>query len=577
MTAAPSSDLEKRLLELISGSLLATGPDFHANSDLFALGLDSMAIMQLLLLVEEEFGAAIPAESVSREHFSTVRSLARLIRQRLGAEEENAAEETGGPVPESAPAGLSPAPAPKHAAASSREKHTPFTRLPLLNCDHFVLAFDTMMRDAGLGGHVVHSFLDLAAVPDVERLRTALETVAREHPLLNAVLRRRWGVGLPEWRAAAEPRPVELLLFCEDGAPGVLRAHGADACADAEQASEDALNRPLPRADKTAWPKARFTLIERADGSCRLIFSWSHLLLDAVGAELFLRDLNALAAGDDAGRIAPVETPPPDPRHYGQRWANTTPMVNYFYGLLQKPFDCLGSRTPAPGRARFQALTFSEEESRGITERAARLCGPLVNMPFHLAVAMRAHDAVFRARGRQPASLICNVPVQRRRKGADSPIYQNHLGMFFGALAREELPTLEGAVASLLALRERWMRERLDASFEDLLHVMSPLPPRWHMKFVRWKMRGMFTSLFHSHTGAFAAGLNRFLGVPVLNACHVPALANPPGTGLFCSEKNGRLTVTLCWCEGALSDAERRVLLGQMCEDYGVPARRIGA
>lgn len=72
--------LESKLLTLVSERLLEVPPDFGVESDLFAHGLDSMAIMQFLLLIEEEFGVSIPERDLTRENFGTVRRVARLLQ-----------------------------------------------------------------------------------------------------------------------------------------------------------------------------------------------------------------------------------------------------------------------------------------------------------------------------------------------------------------------------------------------------------------------------------------------------------------------------------------------------------------
>lgn len=71
---------EDELSLMIGGGLLDVGADFSSRSDLFDLGLDSMAIMQLLILIEERFGLVLPAEAVTREHFQNVESLAKLLQ-----------------------------------------------------------------------------------------------------------------------------------------------------------------------------------------------------------------------------------------------------------------------------------------------------------------------------------------------------------------------------------------------------------------------------------------------------------------------------------------------------------------
>lgn len=73
---SPTADL---IRELIDGQLIELSPGFGSNEDLFEAGLDSMAIMQLLLMIEETFGVVIPMGEVTRENFHTTAAIARLV------------------------------------------------------------------------------------------------------------------------------------------------------------------------------------------------------------------------------------------------------------------------------------------------------------------------------------------------------------------------------------------------------------------------------------------------------------------------------------------------------------------
>lgn len=75
----PPPALEAELVTLISERLLETHPGFGVDSNLYDAGLDSMAIMQLLILIEEEYGVAIPESALTRQNFSTVRQVAGLV------------------------------------------------------------------------------------------------------------------------------------------------------------------------------------------------------------------------------------------------------------------------------------------------------------------------------------------------------------------------------------------------------------------------------------------------------------------------------------------------------------------
>ncbi len=82
--AAPDHDhaclpIHEKLLEIVSGGIIEPSPGFDVRSDLFDAGLDSLAIMQLLIRIDQEFGVRIPTHKLTRENFSTIEGLARLI------------------------------------------------------------------------------------------------------------------------------------------------------------------------------------------------------------------------------------------------------------------------------------------------------------------------------------------------------------------------------------------------------------------------------------------------------------------------------------------------------------------
>jgi len=75
------SHLEEALLGLVREKLFDGGTPMTVETDLFAAGLDSMGIMQLMILIEERFGVRVPEAAVTRDNFSTASSLAALVRR----------------------------------------------------------------------------------------------------------------------------------------------------------------------------------------------------------------------------------------------------------------------------------------------------------------------------------------------------------------------------------------------------------------------------------------------------------------------------------------------------------------
>jgi acyl carrier protein len=81
MAETPDAIAKKqaKLLGILASDILELEPEFKCTDDLFEAGLDSMAIMRLLIHVETAFGCRLPVSQVNRENFSTVQKIAALI------------------------------------------------------------------------------------------------------------------------------------------------------------------------------------------------------------------------------------------------------------------------------------------------------------------------------------------------------------------------------------------------------------------------------------------------------------------------------------------------------------------
>ncbi len=66
---------------LLENDILGTEDKINADSNLFTLGLDSLALMQLLLHLENRFDVSIPTANLSSSHFSTPIRLADWLCQ----------------------------------------------------------------------------------------------------------------------------------------------------------------------------------------------------------------------------------------------------------------------------------------------------------------------------------------------------------------------------------------------------------------------------------------------------------------------------------------------------------------
>ena len=91
MTAADMTDLKRKLKELLIERLKfedMTPEDIGDEEPLFAggLGLDSIDALEIVVMLESEFGMKVKNEASARDHFRSISSLAAYVEQKLARE-----------------------------------------------------------------------------------------------------------------------------------------------------------------------------------------------------------------------------------------------------------------------------------------------------------------------------------------------------------------------------------------------------------------------------------------------------------------------------------------------------------
>lgn len=81
------SDVLARLLRLISTDILGNGSNRRLGPDTpllsFGLDLDSVAVLELLMAIETEFGVRFEGSDLSVELFKTIGTLAEAIERKM--------------------------------------------------------------------------------------------------------------------------------------------------------------------------------------------------------------------------------------------------------------------------------------------------------------------------------------------------------------------------------------------------------------------------------------------------------------------------------------------------------------
>jgi acyl carrier protein len=79
--------MEQRIKNLILQRILTCKENLSETVRLREQGFTSLMFVELILMLEEEFGMEIPDEDLTLEHFSSIRKIAEYIQSRIPSTE----------------------------------------------------------------------------------------------------------------------------------------------------------------------------------------------------------------------------------------------------------------------------------------------------------------------------------------------------------------------------------------------------------------------------------------------------------------------------------------------------------
>jgi hypothetical protein len=417
--------------------------------------------------------------------------------------------------------------------------------------DCFMHGQDRRMRSVGLPGNICHAIHRLEPGFNTALLR---ERIAKS-PLIDWLTRvhitRPLRLLSPVWQAEAQPG-----AFFEE-------LNGADF----NQFGNVTLPQELARHDLHAarGPAIALTLSKHADGSSQLVFSWNHSILDARGADLFLRHL----FGSDTQNGTPGVEHLINLNHkrhtLADWWRNVNTArgsVNWLNASGREPlFSLLPKRRPAgPRRNRFDVIAFSEQERACIEARCEKVNAGFRRSHFYLAASVRAVHAVAQARGNKTGAYLVPTPHDTRRRGANGPIFSNHLSILFHRIE----PHQAGSISSIMPELGNQMTDQIRTRFPECcmaaLDMFKPLPLAFFVHHLGKPTRGKFATFCFSDSGEALAGATHILGTKIREVTHLVPAWRPPGLTVVFLSFNGQLSALLSSVDDCLSSAEVQIM-----------------
>jgi hypothetical protein len=441
------------------------------------------------------------------------------------------------------------------------------TLVPLTGADCFLRAFDGEVRRLTGASHLSQLVLRLGPGFDPERLRGELAAAVADAPILRAPIRRPRPFAVPVYDlAAAASAPMPRVEIAKDGAA----ARDASGARPIPPLFFDRLNdeRAIRRGELL-----RFDVVPYEGGAAGtdLAMTWLHMLFDGSGSEAFLRWLDerfagarpagSLPGGDGLGDRTP-------PALGAGRGRQAQAWRAHMAGIGARPPRSLAGPARRVRQAlRYELATFTPEETAAIVARAKEKAGFLTPMLYYLAASIRAHDAVFRARGVDPRSFVVPLPVNLRPKGGEAALFRTHVSMLWFHVPAETAADFDALLEALKAQRRDSIKAGLVEAGIAAMDYARFAPARLYSHMARRTFGGELCSFFFAYTDLFLPGMTSFLGAPIENAFHAPSVPASPGSGAILSIREGRLNLTHVHQAGVLTEAERALLRGRLRDD----------
>jgi len=413
--------------------------------------------------------------------------------------------------------------------------------------DYFMHGQDRRMRRVGLPGNVCCAVIRLGTGLDMERLRQRIATSPILDWLARARIIRPFPLLPPLWRTTARPRAV---LYEHNDQNG-----GTDTPWSLPQV---VVERELHAA---RGPGLAFDVVRHADGTSHLYLSWNHTLLDARGLDLVLSHLNADSATNGVPTIQDLISPKQRGWGLSGWWPNMKQAHGSVEWLRESGDEPLFSLVPSGPRPRLcrnhhRVVSFTEPETARIDTRCQQLVGGFRRSHFYLATSVRALHAVAVQRGNKDGAYLIPVPHDTRRRGANGPIFSNHLSILFYRIE----PQLAGWLGNILDELSRQLtnqiRDRFPESCMAALDMFKPLPLGYYLHHLGKPTRGKIATFCFSDSGETCAGMTELWGARILGVTHLVPSWRPPGLTVVFLRFGNRLSALLSSVDDCLSPPE---------------------
>ncbi|HXD00354.1 MAG TPA: hypothetical protein VN048_13510, partial [Verrucomicrobiae bacterium] len=211
---------------------------------------------------------------------------------------------------------------------------------------------------------------------------------------------------------------------------------------------------------------------------------------------------------------------------------------------------------PASCRNSYRVAAFTEEETARIDARCQQLNAGFRRSHVYLAASVRALHTIAERRGNKDGAYLIPVPHDTRRRGANGPIFSNHLSILFYRIEPKMAGRLQDILGELSRQMTNQIRDKFPESCMAALDMFKPLPLGFYVRHLGKPTRGKIATFCFSDSGETCAGVTELWGGRIADVTHLVPAWRPPGLTIVFLRFGRRLSAQISSVDDCLSPAE---------------------
>lgn len=426
----------------------------------------------------------------------------------------------------------------------------------LSGIDWVVGAMNHDAQQAGGSGAISQAVLEIQGHIDTQTLRNAIEKVSLRFPIIHGRVARDWLNLAPYWQYPKQSPPNHLALQT------ITLPDVTDPASDTQ--AHDAL---VTHANQKLTGKnqhLRFLLIHQGQSRTHLGMVFDHRLLDAYGAEAFLRLIN-LAWQDKLEEVASQISPtyPAQLDHWLRRFKSGKVLTGLFHEIKTRSVAALAMPEKGEKRSvKFVHEQLTVEQSEAFSKIAADEIRVPIILPAAAARAMDAMRQTFPTFPLPGDHLLLFTSVTQRQPGREieSLFFNPFAFLGFWADIKPALPVGELALSFRDQLFD-YMKQNVPAAMLDASALGRIFPLSLVSKISKDIGKGRLCSLYFACLRETGFPQNTFMGKPVNNLFHTPLAFCPPGINLCMTWHQQHFNLVLSYVQNTMTDAQAKKML----------------